>query len=42
MSVGFVVQDVANAAQQVAAAANFNNLFMMDSKIVLCKDNAFC
>lgn len=37
ISVGLVVQDVANAAQQVAAVASFNSLFMMDSKIVCAK-----
>ena len=37
ISVGLVVQDVANAAQQVAAVASFNSLFMMDSKIVFAK-----
>ena len=37
ISVGLVVQDVANAAQQVAAVASLNSLFMMDSKIVFAK-----
>ena len=37
ISVGLVVQDVANAAQQVAAVASLNSLFMMDSKIVCAK-----
>lgn len=37
ISVGFVLQDVANAAQQIAAVASFNSLFMMDSKIVFAK-----